>query len=204
MAEAWDPREQVAEVMQLLYRRGLVSILGGNASVIDRQRRLVYISPTAKPRTRVTPRDVAVIKLDGSVVEGRPSSEWRMHVEIYRRVAEARAVVHAHPPYTLLVSRLAPRGLAPRLGDAISVLAEAGVSAGGCIAEAPWAPPGTWELAERVAEALAGSGCRVAVMERHGVVAYSTESIYRALDAVEAVEDLARIVYAEALASRLG
>jgi L-fuculose-phosphate aldolase len=195
-------REQVAEVMRLLYRRGLVSILGGNASILDKGRGLVYISPTAVPRTRITAGDVAVITLDGEVVEGRPSSEWRMHLEIYRRVEGAVAIVHAHPPYTLLVSRLASRGITPRLSDMLSVLSEAGISAGGCVAEAPWAPPGTAELADKVASALAGSRCRVAVMERHGVVAYSPDSIYRALDAVEAIEDLARIVYAEAVASR--
>ncbi len=197
-----NPREQVAEVMRLLYSRRLVSILGGNASIIDRDEGIVYISPTGIPRTRITVDDVAVLTMDGRVVEGKPSSEWRMHLEIYRRIRDATAIVHAHPPYTLLVSRLASKGLTPRLSDALNVLSEAGISAGGCVAEAPWAPPGTEELADRVASALAGSRCRVAVMERHGVVAYSPDSIYRALDAVEAIEDLARIVYSEALVLR--
>lgn len=199
-----NPREQIAEVMKLLYSRRLVSVLGGNASIIDRGKGLVYISPTGIPRTRITANDVAVITIDGKVVEGKPSSEWRMHIEIYRRINDAKAIVHAHPPYTLLVSRLASKGLAPRLSDALSILSEAGISSGGCVAEAAWAPPGTEELADEVASVLTGSRCRVAVMERHGVVAYSTDSIYRALDAVEAIEDLARIVYSEALVLRSG
>ena len=46
-------------------------------------------------------KDIVVIDLAGNVVEGihKPSSEWRMHAEIYKEVPEVRALVHTHSPY---------------------------------------------------------------------------------------------------------
>jgi L-fuculose-phosphate aldolase len=181
-----DPRRDVADAIRLLYERGLVSLRGGNVSIVDREAGLVYITPTGTPRHLIGPGDVAVIRLDGEVVEGRPSSEWRMHVEIYRRIPGAGAVAHAHPPIAVAAASagvpLEPEGMV-----------EASYSLGGCgrIPVAPWRRPGTWELARVVADALASSGCRGAVMERHGAVAYG-ETVYHAVDALEAIEDLAR------------
>ncbi len=185
--EGRAPEELVADAMRLLYQRGLVSLRGGNASIYDPDTGLVYISPSGQARHTITPRDVAVIRLDGTVVRGRPSSEWRMHVEIYRRIPGARAVAHAHPP-AAVAAALAGVGLE------VSSLVEASYSLGDCgvVPVAPWRPPGTWELARAVAGALESSGCRGAVMERHGAVAYG-ESMYHAVDALEAIEDLARL-----------
>ena len=185
------PQDQVADVMNLLYRRGLVSVTGGNASIYDPEWGVVYISPTGKPRHLITPSDIAIIDLDGRKIRGSPSSEWRMHVAIYKRIPGARAVVHAHGVHTITLSTLLGEieGLEPN----VELLGEAAISTGGCVALAKWAKPGTWELAEKVASALADSGCRAAIMERHGAVAYSEGSIYRALDAIEALEDLARL-----------
>jgi L-fuculose-phosphate aldolase len=190
-----DERAQVADVMRRLYERGLVSARGGNASILGRDG-LIYISPSGHPRHLIGPEHVAVIRPDGSVVEGRPSSEWRMHVEVYRRIPGARAVVHAH-------GSMAVAAAAAGIPLRTSTLTEAAYSLGEC-GEVPVVPPvrpGTWELARAVAEALAGSGCRGAVLAGHGMVAYSGETIYHALDAVEAIEELARVEATLALLS---
>ncbi|MCE4605063.1 MAG: class II aldolase/adducin family protein [Desulfurococcales archaeon] len=179
-----DPREDLATVMRLLYTRGLVQVRGGNASIVDRSRGLVYITPTGVPRHLVSPRDIALITLDGDVVEGSPSSEWRMHVAIYRVIQDASAIVHAHPPHTIAAGELG--------GLDVSLTTEASYNIT-CISLAPPLTPGTWSLAESVAKMLSQNGCNVAIMRRHGVVAYSSKTVYHALDAVEAVEDLAKI-----------
>ena len=46
-------------------------------------------------------KDAVVIDLDGNLIEGihKPSSEWRMHAEIYRQLPEVGAIVHTHSPY---------------------------------------------------------------------------------------------------------
>lgn len=179
-----DPAGEVAEAIRLLYQRGLVSVAGGNVSFHSEEEGLVYITPTGLPRHRVTAGDVAVMTLDGRVVRGRPSSEWRLHVEVYRRLGGGgvRAVVHAHPRSVLAASSA---GIELDVG----MLNEAALRLG-CVARVPRIKPGTWELARATASALESTGCRGAVLEGHGAVTVGS-TVWEALDAMESLEDLA-------------
>lgn len=172
-------------MMRLLYQRRLVQVRGGNASIIDRDKGIIYISPSGLPRHTVTREDTAIIRPDGTIMKGRPSSEWRLHTAIYQAIPEAKAIVHAHPPHTITAGELGVR-LRPE------ILSEAAYSLG-CITLVEYIKPGTWELATTTAESLKHSGCRAAILKRHGAVVYSDKSIYHALDAMEALEDLAAI-----------
>ena len=181
-----DPETGLVNVMHWMYARGLVQVRGGNASIVNRGRGVVYITPTGVPRPLITRGDIALISLeDGSVIRGSPSSEWRMHLAIYRRVEEALSIVHAHPPYTIAAD-LAGAKLDPK------ILAEASYTIK-CIATIPQLTPGTWELANTVAETLEETNCNAAVLKGHGAVAYSDKTIYHALEAIEALEELAKI-----------
>ncbi len=181
MSWTGDARRDVADVMRLLYERGLVQVRGGNASI--REGDHVYMSPSGVPRTLLAPRDVALVSMDGRVLEGRPTSEWRMHLAVYRARPEARAVVHAHP--RSLLALLASGGsLDPGL------MSEAGIQVS-CVSRVPWLRPGSRELAEAVGSAVEREACNVVVLERHGVLVWSPHTIYHALDLLEAVEDLA-------------
>jgi L-fuculose-phosphate aldolase len=178
--------------MRLVYGRGLVNLRGGNASVkvvLPDGTVFVYISPSCGAKNDINPMDVAVMDPGGHVYWGRPSSEYRMHLEVYRRVSGATAVVHAHNPSVVLALRLGVQ-LDPRL-----LGVEASYYLDGCIGNVPELPPGTQELAEAVADTL--RECPVAAMEGHGAVAVSTrrdpfEAIVEAVDRLEALEDLAR------------
>ncbi len=177
---------QIADVMRLLYSRGLVQVKGGNVSFFDRREGLVYITPTGVPRHVIREDDIAIMSLDGRTLVGTPSSEYRLHVSIYRDVEGSIAVVHAHPPSLIA---LYEAGLRLDVG----VLSEASIRVG-CVAEVPPITPGTQELADAVVNALKAGGCRAAVLRRHGVAVYSNVDAYDALDAVEALEDAARII----------
>lgn len=179
-----EAAEAVVDVLRLLYSKGLVQVRGGNVSLFSDG--LVYITPTGKPRHMLDWRDTAVIDLEGRVHRGKPSSEWRMHVEIYKRLSSkgVTSVVHAHPRAVLAAS-LAGLQLNPQ------VFMEAKYSLS-CVVRVPPLEPGTWDLARAVAESLEGAGCRAAVLEGHGAVTVAGDP-YRALDAMEALEDLAWI-----------
>ncbi|MFP3227670.1 MAG: class II aldolase/adducin family protein [Caldisphaera sp.] len=175
---------QISDVMKLMYNRKLVQIRGGNASIIDRINNLIYISPTGVPRHKITNNDVSVIDINGKVIVGLPSSEWRMHLSIYKNVENAKGIVHAHPPYLLALNR---KGLKLDL----NYLTETSLRVK-CLQEIPLINPGTEELANAVGEA-AKMGCNAIILDNHGIVSYSNESIYHALEIVEAIEDLALI-----------
>ena len=171
--------------MRLLYHRRLVQVRGGNASIIDRDKGIMYISASGLPRHLTKPEDTAVIRMDGTVIRGNPSSEWRLHAAIYQSIPEAKAIVHAHPLHTITVGELGLELKPEILSEAMYGI--------GCVTTVDYIKPGTWELAREVAGKLASSGCHAAIMKRHGAVVYSDKSIYHALDSMEALEDLSRI-----------
>ncbi len=175
---------QISDVMKLMYNRNLVQVRGGNASLIDRNSKLVYISPTGVPRHKISNNDVAVIDFDGKAIIGLPSSEWRMHLSIYKNVEDAKAVVHAHPRYLLALIK---KGMKLDL----NYLTETSLRIK-CLQEIPLIAPGSEELANAVGEA-AKMGCNAIILDNHGIVSYSNESIYHALEIIEAVEDLSLI-----------
>ncbi|MCE4625961.1 MAG: class II aldolase/adducin family protein [Desulfurococcales archaeon] len=179
-----SPEEAISDVMKWMYQRGIVQVRGGNASIVDRENGIVYMSPTGLPRPLLKAEHIAVLDLQGAVIKGRPTSEWRMHLYLYRHQPHALAAVHAHPK-ALLTLTYRGQSLDP------SLLSEAGIQVT-CIGHVPYIRPGTEELALAVAREAA-RGCNVIVLERHGALVWSPHTIYHALDLLEAIEDLAWI-----------
>ncbi|AUM01061.1 MAG TPA: class II aldolase/adducin family protein [Pseudothauera hydrothermalis] len=81
----------------------------GNASLRLGADGSYLITPTGLPPAACTPADLVVMTPDGTPHGVRaPSSEWRLHQDIYARRPEAGAIVHAHPPFaTALACRRA-------------------------------------------------------------------------------------------------
>ena len=181
-----DIARKVADVARLLYARGLVQVKGGNVSFYDRPEGLLYITPTGVPRHTIREDDIAIMKIDGTVLVGTPSSEYRLHLSIYRSIEEAVAVIHAHPADVIALYEAGLRISA-------DIMTEASIRVG-CVTDVPPLTPGSEELASATAEALKASGCRAAVLKRHGVVTYSARDVYEALDAAEALADAARVI----------
>jgi len=93
-------RQTLADVMKKLYSRGLISVYGGNASMVLSDDNALLITPSGFNKESLKEEDL--VKVDfasGKVLgEGKPSSELRTHLAIYGANKEAKAVVHAHPP----------------------------------------------------------------------------------------------------------
>lgn len=86
---------------------GLSPGASGNISVRDGDRLLM--SGTGTRLGALTPDDIAVLSVDGNAVDGaRPSKEVPLHVAMYARNPQHRAVVHVHSPSTVAVSCLKP------------------------------------------------------------------------------------------------
>jgi L-ribulose-5-phosphate 4-epimerase len=85
-----------------LVTEGLVIQTWGNASGIDRARRLVVIKPSGVPYDGMKPEHMVVVSLaDGKVVEGnlKPSSDMPTHLVLYRAFPQIGGVVHTHSLY---------------------------------------------------------------------------------------------------------
>ena len=188
-----DEAKQLVNAMKILHSRGLINVRGGNGSIKITENEIL-MTPSGLPKHLLKSEDLVIVRLDGSWYgRYKPTIEYRMHLEIYRRVREARAVLHAHNPYTILAVELGVE-LNPKefvetryaVGERIGIVEEI--------------EPGTEELARRVGEEA--EKCRIVILRKHGVVAYG-ETIYHALDAIEALEDYARITILKWIAERI-
>lgn len=105
------PGREVARAIRRLYERGLVSGVGGNASVLLPAGKEILITPAGYFKGGVAEGDLVRVTLAGKVQgKGKPSSELPTHLAAYRVRRDVRAVVHGHPP-TAVALVTAGRGI---------------------------------------------------------------------------------------------
>ncbi len=99
--------EQIkAEVCQAnldLVAHGLVTLTWGNASALSEDGRHVVIKPSGVPYDQMLPEHMAVVDLEGKLVEGdlRPSSDTATHLILYQHFPEcvaSRIHIACRPP----------------------------------------------------------------------------------------------------------
>jgi L-fuculose-phosphate aldolase len=89
----------LARTIRRLYERGLVSGVGGNASVLLPSGGQILITPAGYFKGGVAEGDLVKVSLGGRVIgKGRPSSELATHIVAYGARKDIGAVVHGHPP----------------------------------------------------------------------------------------------------------
>ncbi|MEM1097427.1 MAG: L-ribulose-5-phosphate 4-epimerase AraD [Planctomycetota bacterium] len=93
-------RTEVCEANRRLVDAGLVTLTWGNVSGIDRQAGLVAIKPSGVDYDALTAESIALVDLNGDVVEGdlRPSSDTPTHVALYNAFPNVGGVTHTHSP----------------------------------------------------------------------------------------------------------
>lgn len=94
-------------------RRGWVPGTAGNFSVRDMESGAIFISRSGLDKGQMMPPDLLALDADGRVVhgEGKPSAEAGLHVVLYQRRPQARAIAHVHTIWnTLLSARCAAAG----------------------------------------------------------------------------------------------
>lgn len=109
-------RQQVYDANMALPRYGLVTFTWGNVSAINRERGWVAIKPSGVAYETMTPDDMVIVDLNGTVLHGglRPSSDTATHLALYRRYPALGGVVHTHSTHATAWAQ-AGRGI-PALG----------------------------------------------------------------------------------------
>ena len=176
-------RAEIVEVGRRLWERGYVASNDGNISVRLDERRIIT-TPKSVSKGFMTPDMMVVTDLNGAKLGGErdPSSELKMHLQVYRDRPDARAVVHAHPP---TATGFAVAGIP--LDRA--VLAEV-VTTLGSIPIAEYATPSTDELPAACSKYLkAHDGLLLA---NHGALALGPD-LFTAYHRMETIEHFAKI-----------
>ncbi|NPA23502.1 MAG: class II aldolase/adducin family protein [Crenarchaeota archaeon] len=183
MTREAELRRLLADVFRWTYLKNLTTTMGGNASVrLDEE--TILITPSGMPKHMIKPANIVKMRLDGTVQggAGRPSSEWRMHVEIYKTRDDVRAVLHVHPPHVIA---LYESGYKLDL-DIVELKAYVGPT----VPEVGYLAPGSQELAEAVARALRPRNIHAVVLRKHGIVTVGS-NILEALNRAEVLDQAA-------------
>ena len=168
------------------YSEKLFTGTSGNLSIYDRKENCIYITPSSTSYETMTVDDIVIINPDGDILEGdrAPSSEWRLHVAIYKQRKEVTSVVHTHSPYATAFAVADMQipiiliEMVPFIGDSIQV--------------AKFAIPGDEEVGQEAVKAMKGrKGC---LLQNHGAVA-AGENIESAYNTAVYIEDSAKIYY---------
>jgi L-fuculose-phosphate aldolase len=175
-------RSDIVRVARRLDDKGILTSTDGNLSVLLDDGRLL-ITPSGCCKGLVDAEDLVVVDADGSVEgEGRPSLEIALHRMIYAMRPDARAVIHAHPPYA---TAYAVAGISldrPILSEVVLALGEVPV--------APYATPTRGDLAETIVPFVHTHDA--ILLRHHGAVVFAPD-IARAGFLMETLEHVAQI-----------
>ncbi|GAA0866599.1 L-fuculose-phosphate aldolase [Sphingopyxis soli] len=177
-----EARQQLVDAMRALDARGLNRGTSGNLSV--RFGTGMFVTPSGITPDRLTPDLMVFVDADGSVAPdaARPSSEWRMHMGLYQRRADAQAIVHCHARHSTILA-CAHREIPP-LHYMVAV------GGGASVPVAPYATFGSDDLADNVAATL--DGRRACLMANHGLITLGP-SLPVAMAIAEEIEEQAAV-----------
>lgn len=180
-------KKMIVEVGNRMYNTKLVAGTSGNISVRNPEKEDSYfITPSSIPYDQITEDDIVEINSKGEpYIKGlKPSSEWRLHVQIYEKYPKYNAIVHTH-------STIAT-AFAVNHEDIPLILIEMKPYLGGPIKVTPFRPAGSPELGEVVVPYLENrNSCLLA---NHGTVSCGA-TLEDAFISAEYVEDAAKIYY---------
>ncbi|WP_339674257.1 class II aldolase/adducin family protein [uncultured Zhongshania sp.] len=182
----WEQqRALLVSALHGLSRAQLSPGASGNASVKTPDDGML-ISATGQIAANTRPSDLVYIKPDGQITGGqlKPSSEWRMHWQVYQDHPEAGGIVHCHSRYATVLA--CQRKEIPAFHYMIAV------AGGSSIPCAPYALYGSKELSERVSHALQQR--KACLLANHGQIAFGSDPI-KALALAKEVEELAANYY---------
>ena len=170
--------QQVAAASSATVTEGLNRGTSGNVSA--RLAEGFLVTPSGMPSAGLKAEQIVRVDWSGSHAGVlSPSSEWRIHRDIYQARPEVNAVVHVHSPFAVSLACL--RTGIPAFNYMVAV------AGGKDIRCAEYATFGTQALSEHVLQALAGR--KACLMANHGQVVVGSD-LNRAVALAVEVESL--------------
>jgi L-fuculose-phosphate aldolase len=173
-------RQQLIDTALEMNQCGINQGTSGNLSV--RFGSGMLITPSGIPYSSLAAEDIAFVDAEGACDgSAQPSSEWRIHFDIYQSRSDAQAILHAHP-----VECVALACLNRPIPAFHYMVAAAG---GRNIRCAPYATFGSQALSDHVLDALRER--KACLMANHGLICLGA-GIDPALALAIEVEQLAK------------
>jgi len=187
MAREWELKRLIVDIGQRIWQRGYVAANDGNISVRLNDKELLT-SPTGVSKGFMTTEMIIKVDNEGKVISGnskyRPSSEVKMHLEVYKERPDIKSVVHAHPPFC---TSFAVAGIPLDkcvLPEAIIII--------GSVPLAKYGLPSTMEIPDSIRPYIKTSDAML--LENHGALSFGSDLI-NAYYKMETLEHTAKIVW---------
>lgn len=177
-------RVRLVALARRLVATGISPATSGNLSA--RTEGGMIVTPSAVAYDSLHPDDLVFLGPDGERGGGQrePSTEWRMHRDIYAKLPAAGGVVHVHSPFATTLACL--RRPIPAFHYEVALAGGVDIP---CVGYATF---GTQDLADLALAALKDR--RACLLANHGAVAWG-ESPEAAAMLAERVEFLARVYW---------
>jgi L-fuculose-phosphate aldolase len=178
-------RKEVARFMRRLYRHRLTTTSGGNISLRVSDD-IILITPSATDKGTMRWKEIGIMTMTGeNLTPGlKPSIESEMHLSLYRKLNNVKAIVHAHPVFASSFTATMSEIDTTLTAEAAAIL--------GTPVMVPYALMGTAGLARVVAEYAEKSA--VLLLENHGVLT-TGNTILQAFDRIEVLEKCSKNDY---------
>ncbi len=185
-----NERKEVARFMRRLYNRGLTTTSGGNISLRVSEE-VIVITPSATDKGRMKWRDVGVLSIMGENLTPKlkPSIEFNLHLNIYKKMKDVSAIVHAHPVFASAFTAM--KGT---LNTSLTAEARAICGVPRFVS---YAMMGSAELADIAAQNAEEAD--ILLLENHGILTMGT-SLLQAFDKLEVLENAAKMTLITSMA----
>jgi L-fuculose-phosphate aldolase len=184
MSDELTVRAEMVEIGRRMYEKDLVAATDGNLSV-----RLgpntILITPTGSCLGFLKQDELAVIDLEGKSQSNtiRPTSEYRLHIEVYQQRNDVTAIVHGHPPICTAFSVAGVQLDLCVLPEVVFTL--------GAIPTIPYGTPTTDEPPRVIREYI--GRCDAMILDRHGTLTVG-ENLTGAYYKLEKIEHTAKVI----------
>lgn len=154
-------RKEVISAGKELVREGLVSRSWGNISVRVNEDQML-ITPSGRTYDDLLPEELVLMNINTFEYEGniKPSSEFRLHAEVYKQRKDIHAVIHTHQKNASTVAA-ARREIPPIIDDMAQII-------GPSVRVTRYTIAGTRKFAKRAVKALKGR--QAALLANHGAI----------------------------------
>jgi L-fuculose-phosphate aldolase len=161
-------RQQMCDIGHRIWLKGFCAGNEGNHSARIGENEILC-TPTGVSKGFLTPDMITVVDLDGNQLDTanphKRTSEVLLHLQIYKKRPDVKAVIHSHPPHA---TTFACAGIP--IPEKVHPEAEFFL---GKIRTVPYVTPGYTELGESVA-AITGPDTNTVMLGNHGSVSFST------------------------------
>ena len=169
-------------VAHQLFTRKLVTGSTGNISFLFDG--IMYISESGSILGLLKEDNFAEVSLSGTIIKGKPSKEYPMHLELYKKCKEINAVVHTHSMYSTVLSCL--KDTYSYTEKLMSFTPYLRILSKGKIGIVAYHPPGSAMLFDAFSKTI-DENVNMYILNNHGIFV-SSDDMIKAFNIVEEFE----------------